>query len=66
MEQSGKDEWHIVIPQSLRISHEDHFNLVAGRFFDYLRGEKVPDWEAVNTLSKYYLTTSAVTLANGQ
>lgn len=66
VEQSGKDEWHIVIPQSLRISHEDHFNLVAGRFFDYLRGEKVPDWEAVNTLSKYYLTTSAVTLANGQ
>ena len=66
VEKSGKDEWHLLIPQSLRISHEDHFNLVAGQFFDYLRGARFPVWEAGNTLSKYCLTTSAVKLANRQ
>lgn len=60
----SKDEWEVLIPGELRIGHEDHFNLVAGCFFDYLRGEEFPEWEKENTLAKYYLSTSAHKLAN--
>lgn len=54
----------IVIPESMKVGHEDHFNLVAKQFFNYMRGEKMPLWESVNTLSKYYITTSALEMAS--
>lgn len=46
------------------LSHEDHFSLVARDFLAYVRGEKMPEWEAPNTLSKYCLLTKAVEMAS--
>lgn len=57
-------EYLVVIPDGLKVGHEDHFNLVASQFFNYMRGERIPSWESVNTLSKYYITTTAVEMAN--
>lgn len=47
------------VPVQSRESHEDHFNRVARRFIDFIDGTPVPEWEGVNTLTKYYITTSA-------
>jgi len=32
----------------------------AGKFLSFLDGEPMPQWESVNTLTKYYITTTAV------
>ena len=61
-EQSGR--WRIVIPDRLRVSHEEHFALVAQRFLDYVRNPRsLPAWEKPNMLAKYYITTKGVELA---
>lgn len=52
-------EAHIVIPQKLRVVHEDHFAQVTNRFFDYLKAPAtLPAWEQSNMLVKYFITTS--------
>jgi predicted dehydrogenase len=52
-------EAHIVIPQKLRVGHEDHFAQVTNRFFDYLKAPAtLPAWEQSNMLVKYFITTS--------
>lgn len=48
-----------ITPQ-ITLTHEDHFSLVMNDFLRYVRGAKMPAWEAPNTLAKYSLTTSAV------
>jgi hypothetical protein len=61
-EQSGRLQ--VTIPDSLRISHEEHFALVARRFLEYVRDpQKLPAWEKPNMLAKYYVTTKGVELA---
>ena len=55
----------VIVPMECRISHEDHFNMVASQFLKYVRGEeKMPLWEKSNTLTKYYITTKAVEMAS--
>ncbi len=52
------------VPVDERLGHEDHFALVAGKFLNIVRGkDKMPIWEPVNTLTKYYITTEAVEMA---
>ncbi len=54
----------IEVPDSDRLGHEDHFNMVAARMLGFVRGEEsLPEWEAPNTLSKYYITTTAAAMA---
>ena len=61
-EQSGR--LRVVIPDRLRISHEEHFALVARRFLDYVRNPRsLPAWEKPNMLAKYFITTKGVELA---
>lgn len=61
-EQAGRLQ--VTIPDSLRISHEEHFALVARRFLEYVRDpQKLPAWEKPNMLAKYYVTTKGVELA---
>jgi predicted dehydrogenase len=56
--------FHLVIPERFRISHEEHFALVARRFLDFIRNPKaMPAWEKTNLLAKYYVTTKGVQLA---
>lgn len=53
----------IDIPLKNRLGHEALFSKVAERFFYYLQHRNIPKWENENTISKYYITTSAVELA---
>lgn len=55
--------WLIDVPVRDRLGHEEHFSRVAEAFLGYLRKGGVPEWERENTLSKYYITTTAVELA---
>ncbi len=61
----GGKEQMLDVPLDCRIGHEDHFNLVAGSFLRFVRGEDVvPEWESQNTLTKYFITTTAAKLAS--
>jgi predicted dehydrogenase len=51
------------IQPRLKSSHEDHFAFVADRFLDYLVSGNMPEWEISNTLTKYYITTTALAMA---
>lgn len=56
--------FQLIIPERFRISHEEHFALVARRFLEYIRNPKaLPAWEKPNLLAKYYVTTKGVQLA---
>lgn len=48
------------LPVAVRPGHEVHFGLVAERFLRSIRTGEMPAWEEVNTLAKYYITTTAV------
>jgi predicted dehydrogenase len=57
-------EARVVIPDDLRTGHEDHFAEVLGEFVRYFNTPRaVPDWERVNVLTRYFITTRAVELA---
>ena len=51
------------IPAEYRHPHEEHFNMVGKIFIGCILEGKVPQWEKDNTLTKYHITTSAVTKA---
>ena len=54
----------IIIPQTLRVGHEEHFAEVFREFRGYFYNPRqIPAWERPNLLAKYYLTTKAVALA---
>lgn len=54
----------VVIPERLRVSHEEHFARVVQRFLEYARDPRtLPAWEKPNMLAKYYVTTRGVALA---
>ena len=57
-------ELHLVVPDALRVSHEEHFGQVARLFFSYLRDRKaLPTWEKPNMLAKYWVTTKGTELS---
>lgn len=60
---AGERTFRVEIPVENRLGHEDHFHLVAQAFLDGLDGRGLPEWEATNTLTKYYLTTGATRMA---
>jgi predicted dehydrogenase len=62
-EESAGAGFHIVIPDSNRTSHEDHFAQVTRNFLGYLKKENLPEWEVPNMLAKYWITTEARRLA---
>ncbi|THH42125.1 oxidoreductase [Neolewinella litorea] len=51
--------YEIVVPDALRTSHEDHFGQVTEQYLDYLAAGEIPEWERVNMLTKYFVTTQA-------
>jgi len=54
----------VLIPDRFRVSHEEHFVLVARRFLDYVQNpQALPAWEKANMLAKYFVTTQGVALA---
>ena len=56
----------IDIPQVCRSGHEAHFSKVAKTFLHYLQYKDMPEWENENTISKYYITTTAVEMAKSR
>jgi hypothetical protein len=57
-------EFHVTIPDALRVGHEAHFAQVTGRFLSYLRDRRaLPSWERPNMLAKYYVTTIGTELS---
>jgi predicted dehydrogenase len=56
----------LVIPDQLRIGHEEHFAQVMRQFLGYLTDPaSLPAWEKSNMLAKYHATTHGVALARG-
>ena len=51
------------IPQEYRLRHEEQFSKVAKAFLHYIHNKNIPEWENENTLTKYYITTTAVEMA---
>ena len=49
--------YKIIIPPELRTGHEDHFGQVTEQYLRYLRQGGTPEWERVNMLTKYWVTT---------
>lgn len=59
-----KEGFYLIdIPQEARLGHEAHFSKVAESFLKYLHTKNLPEGENENTISKYYITTTAVELA---
>lgn len=57
-------EVHVLIPDALRTTHEDHFAAVMDEFVRYFHNPRaIPAWERPNTLGKYYITTKAIEIA---
>jgi predicted dehydrogenase len=57
------DSWQVLIPDEHRIGHEAHFRNVTEKYMQYLAAGQMPEWEVPNMIAKYYVTTSALQLA---
>lgn len=66
VEQAGKGILKIAVPKKYRVTHEEHFGQVMGKFLEYLKAGKLPDWEVPNMITKYYTTTGALKMAKGK
>ena len=60
---STKIGWKILIPEKYHKGHESHFADVMNRYLQYLKDEKLPDWEVPGMITKYYITTKALEMA---
>ncbi len=57
------NSWQVLIPDEHRIGHEVHFRIVTEKYLQYLADGKLPEWEVPNMIAKYYITTTALQLA---
>jgi|GEM_PF-6114 len=57
------NRFKIAIPESYRVGHEAHFAQVTEKYLKYLGEGKLPDWETPNMIAKYYITTTALSMA---
>ena len=55
--------WIFDVAPEDNLSHEEHFNLVCDAFLDYLQNNELPKWEISNTITKYFITTESVRIA---
>jgi predicted dehydrogenase len=55
----GSNNWEIVVPETLRANHEQHFGQVTDKFLGFLAQGHMPRWEAPNMIVKYYTTIEA-------
>ena len=54
------ENFQIVIPQDLKVYNDPIFKV----FIGYLVNRDMPKWEIPNTIAKYYITTTALEMAN--
>jgi hypothetical protein len=63
----NRQGFQVVIPEALRVGHEEHFALLVRQFLGYLRHPgTLPAWESPNLLAKYYVTTAGLDWARKQ
>lgn len=62
-EKVSEGRYKIIAPVEFRKGHEDYFGMVAEKYFGYLVNRDMPEWEISNTLSKYFITTTALEMA---
>lgn len=55
--------WTVEIPAQYSVGHEAHFGQVTGKYLQYLKDGKLPEWEVPNMIVKYYTTTEGLKLA---
>lgn len=60
------NRYQIIVPVENRKGHEDYFGMVASKFFQFLVNREMPEWEITNTLTKYFITTSALEIAKAE
>jgi predicted dehydrogenase len=58
--------WEVLIPDTYKVSHEDHFAQVTKKYLEYLKKGGLPAWEVPNMIAKYYTTTKAREVALGR
>ncbi len=58
--------WTVEIPEQYKLGHESHFGEVTGKYLQYLKDGKLPEWEVPNMITKYYTTTEAMKLSKQQ
>jgi hypothetical protein len=58
--------WKAIVPKDLRIDHEERFAIVVKKYLEYLKNGNVPEWEVAGMVSKYYTTTSALSMIRGK
>jgi predicted dehydrogenase len=63
IESVNANTWKIVVPEILKVGHEAHFAQVMGKYLEYLKAGKLPEWEVPNMITKYYTTTWGLKLA---
>ncbi|NGM62716.1 oxidoreductase [Sphingobacterium sp. SGG-5] len=56
-------QYKILIPETLYLSHEEHFAKVLQQFLQYRKDKSLPAWEKSFILAKYYLTTKSLEYA---
>jgi predicted dehydrogenase len=64
--QKSGNSWQVVIPEKLKVGHEDHFAQVTRKYIEYLLKGGLPKWEVPNMLAKYYTTTTALEKAQSR
>ncbi len=63
---STSNGWRVDIPNKLREGHEAHFAAVTKNFISYYQNQSIPQWERDNMITKYYLTTQALSQAKNR
>ena len=58
--------WEGIIPDTYKVSHEDHFAQVTKKYLECLKKGQLPAWEVPNMIAKYYTTTQAREKALGR
>ena len=58
-----KDKWEVVVPAKYHNGHEAHFGQVTENFLKYLKAGALPEWETPNMITKYFITTQALEMA---
>ena len=58
-----KDKWEVVVPAKYHNGHEAHFGQVTENFLKYLKSGALPEWETPNMITKYFITTQALEMA---
>lgn len=62
----SRNAWQLIIPAKYKEGHEEHFARVTEKFLEYIKNKNMPAWEIPNMLTKYFITTRALEIAQNK